>query len=94
VSTHLKVHDVIKAPLITEKLGFLNEANNVYGFLVDRRANKIQIRDAVEKLFDVKVVKVNTMIRKGKPRRVKWGWQHEPNRKRALVTLAEGDRIE
>ena len=94
MSVHLGVYDIIKSPLITEKLSLLNEGQNLYGFEVDRRANKIQIREAVEKIWGVKVVKVNTMVRKGKPRRVKWSWEHEPNVKRALVWLAEGDRIE
>ena len=64
------------------------------GFVVDRRANKIQIKEAVERIWDVKVVKVNTVIRKGKPRRVKANWAKEPSWKRALVRLREGDRIE
>ncbi|MGE0707216.1 MAG: 50S ribosomal protein L23 [Planctomycetota bacterium] len=94
MTAELGTYDVIKSPLITEKLTYLNERDNVYGFWVDRRANKIQIKNAVEKIWDVKVLKVNTMIRKGKPRRVKWHWHHEPARKRALVWLAAGQRIE
>jgi large subunit ribosomal protein L23 len=94
VPVDLDPHQIIKGPLITEKVSDATERANVYGFEVDRRANKVQIKDAVEKLFDVKVVKVNTMIRKGKPRRVKWSWCHEPSWKRALVRLREGDRIE
>ena len=91
---HLEMHQIIKGPLITEKVSDGTEQANIYGFEVDRRANKVQIKQAVEKLFDVKVVKVNTMIRKGKPRRVKFSWSKEPNWKRALVRLREGDRIE
>lgn len=94
MSTHLSTWDVVKSPLYTEKLTWLNEQNNVYGFVVDRRANKIQIKEAVERIWGVKVVKVNTVIRKGKPRRVKWSWTHEPAQKRALVKLADGQRIE
>ena len=94
MSNHLSNWDIIKSPLYTEKLTWLNENSNYYGFLVDRRANKIQIKQAVEEIFDVKVAKVNTLIRKGKPRRVRWSWTHEPATKRALVRLAEGQRIE
>jgi len=90
----LDIYQIIKRPLITEKLSNQTETDNIYGFEVDRRANKIQIRHAVEKLWDVKVVSVNTMTRKGKPRRVRASWANQPNWKRALVKLAEGHRIE
>ncbi len=90
----LDATQIIKAPLITEKLTTLTDNNNVYGFKVDRRANKVQIKKAVEQLFGVRVVSVNTMTRKGKPRRVRFSWGHAPTWKRALVKLAEGDRIE
>jgi large subunit ribosomal protein L23 len=90
----LTTWDVIKSPLYTEKLTWLNENHNIYGFVVDRRANKIQIREAVEEIFGVKVAAVNTLIRKGKPRRVGASWTHEPATKRAMVKLAEGQRIE
>ena len=90
----LTTWDVIKSPLYTEKLTWLNENHNIYGFIVDRRANKIQIRQAVEKIFGVQVAAVNTLIRKGKPRRVRTSWTHEPATKRAMIKLAEGQRIE
>lgn len=90
----LTTWDVIKSPLYTEKLTWLNENHNIYGFVVDRRANKIQIRQAVEEIFGVKVAAVNTLIRKGKPRRVRASWTHEPATKRAMIKLAEGQRIE
>ena len=85
---------VIKGPLITEKLSIQTENDNIYGFKVDKRANKVQIRKAIERLWGVKVVRVNTMTRKGKPRRVRTGWSKSPDWKRAIVKLAEGDRIE
>ncbi len=85
---------VIKGPLITEKLAIQTENDNIYGFKVDKRANKIQIKKAIEHLWGVKVVRVNTMTRKGKPRRVRASWSKAPDWKRALVKLAEGDRIE
>ena len=74
--------------------GLATEQSNIWGFIVDRRANKIQIRQAIEQLWDVKVLSVNTMIRKGKPRRVGREWAKQPNWKRALVKLAADDRIE
>ncbi|RMG07269.1 MAG: 50S ribosomal protein L23 [Planctomycetota bacterium] len=91
---HLDAYQVIKAPIITEKLAKQTEHSNIWGFVVDKRANKIQIKQAVEQLFDVKVLSVRTMNRKGKPRRVGREWSHAPNWKRALVRLAEDDRIE
>lgn len=94
MSNALTTWDVLKSPLYTEKLTWLNENHNYYGFIVDRRANKIQIKQAVEEIFEVKVTAVNTLIRKGKPRRVGASWTHEPASKRALVKLAEGQRIE
>jgi len=91
---HLDPYRIIKGPVITEKVSLQQERFNIYGFTVDRRANKVQIRDAVEKIWDVKVKDVRTMIRKGKPRRVRWSWHHQPDQKIALVRLAEGETIE
>lgn len=90
----LQPSEIIKAPLITERLATMTEFNNIYGFKVDRRANKIQIKQAIESLWGVKVVSVNTQVRKGKPRRVGFAWTKAPTWKRALVKLADGDRIE
>ena len=90
----LTPQQIIRKPLITEKLTKLMEQQNVYAFKVDNRANKIQIKQAVESIWDVKVVSVNTMKRKGKPRRVRWAWSQSPDWKRALIKLQEGDRIE
>jgi len=90
----LDAYQIIKGPVITEKVSTLTEQENVYGFKVDRRANKVQIRQAVETIWDVKVLNVNTMVRKGKPRRVRFNWGKQPDVKIALVKLAEGQRIE
>lgn len=91
----LDAFQVIKGPLITEKVTGLTEHANVYAFRVDMRANKVQIRTAVQKLWPgVKVVSVRTQVRKGKPRRMKHNWSSQPNWKRAMVRLAEGQRIE
>ena len=85
--------DILKKPLITEKSNDLLEQNK-YTFLVDLDANKIEIRQAVESLFKVKVEKVNTMRVKGKIKRVRRIPGRTPDRKKAIVTLKEGDRIE
>ena len=90
----LTPYQIIKGPLITEKVSGQTELANVYAFKVDMRANKIQIRDAIEKIWSVKVVSVRTQVRKGKPRRMKHQWSAQPNWKRALVKLAEGQKIE
>ena len=94
MAVHLDAYQIIKAPIITEKVALKTEQSNVWGFHVDKRANKIQIRQAVEQLWDVKVLSVNTMIRKGKPRRVGREWTHQKDWKRALVKLRAEDRIE
>jgi large subunit ribosomal protein L23 len=92
---NLSAYDIIKGPLITEKVSTQTERANVYAFKVDMRANKIQIREAVQKLWpDVTIVSVRTQVRKGKPRRVKAQWSRQPDWKRALVRLAEGQKIE
>ena len=70
MTVSLDAFQVIKSPIITEKVSVDTEQSNIWGFKVDRRANKIQIRQAVEQIWEVKVLSVNTMIRKGKPRRV------------------------
>lgn len=85
--------DILKKPLITEKSNDLLSENK-YTFLVDLDANKIEIRQAVESLFKVKVEKVNTMRVKGKIKRVRRIPGRTPERKKAIVTLKEGDRIE
>ncbi|MCF7926407.1 MAG: 50S ribosomal protein L23 [Candidatus Izimaplasma sp.] len=86
--------EIIKHPIITEKSMLQVEEQNKYTFNVDKRANKIEIKKAVEELFDVKVVKVNKMRTAPKRKRV---GQHEgfkPVIVKAIVQLAEGDNIE
>ena len=87
-------YDIIRRPLISEKGTDITAEQNGYTFLVAPHANKIQIRQAVEGLFDVKVRHVRTMVRKGKtkgrgPRRFE-----RPDWKRAIVTLHDGHAIE
>lgn len=88
------VHDIILAPVVSEKSYDLIENNNTYTFEVDPRSNKEQIKDAVEKVFDVKVLRVNTMNRKGKVKRTGYKLGKRKDVKRAVVTLAEGDSID
>jgi large subunit ribosomal protein L23 len=86
--------DVIIRPLVTEKSTHLQQTRNVYAFEVNDRANKPQIKQAVEKIYNVKVTDVRTMTRKGKPRRSKFKMVHGPDWKRAIVTLDENSRID
>jgi large subunit ribosomal protein L23 len=85
--------DLILRPVISEKTyGLLDE--NKYTFVVDPRANKTQIKQAIEQIFDVRVTKVNTMNRPGKRKRRGWIVGKRPDVKRAIVSLAPGDEIE
>lgn len=87
-------HDIILAPVVSEKSYDLIEFHNTYTFEVDPRSNKEQIKRAVEQVFDVKVLRVNTMNRKGKVKRTGYKLGQRKNVKRAVVTLAEGDSID
>ena len=85
--------DVLVRPVVSEKsYGLLDEGK--YTFIVAPEANKTEIRMAVETVFGVKVTNVNTINRPGKRRRTRYGWGQRPATKRAIVTLAEGDRID
>ncbi len=85
--------DVIVRPVISEKsYGLLDE--NKYTFLVDPEANKTQIKIAVEQIFNVTVISVNTANRKGKRKRTRTGFGSRKDTKRAIVSLKDGDRIE
>jgi len=86
--------EIIKGPIITEKLDQAREELHKYSFLVDKRANKTEIRHAIEKLFKVNVVEVRTSIHRGKKKRVGRSTGQRPNWKRALVTLKEGQTID
>jgi large subunit ribosomal protein L23 len=87
-------HQVIVRPVISEKSYNLIETEGQYTFQVDRRANKHQIRRAIESAFDVRVDKVNTVNVKSKPKRQGLTRGRTATWKKAVVTLAEGDRIE
>ena len=87
--------DIIIKPVVSEK-SYAAFDGNVYTFVVAPDANKIEIKDAVERIFSVRVTNVNTLTRKGKRKRNRrtGGWGARPGSKRAIVSLAEGDRIE
>ncbi len=86
---------IIRKLLLTEKGTHLTERDNQYLFRVDPSANKIEIKNAVEKIFNVKVTKVNTMNRRGKQKRLRsMNYGMTAAWKRAVVTLKEGDKID
>ena len=85
---------IIKSPIITEKSTIEREFENIVTFKVSPRANKLEIRSAVEKLFNVKVLDVRTSRVKGKSRRVGRYVGQRPSWKKARVKLREGDSIE
>lgn len=88
------MHDIILAPVVSEKSYDLIENNNMYTFEVDPRSNKEEIRDAIQGIFDVHVLRVNTMNRKGKTKRTGYKLGKRRDVKRAVVTLAAGDSID
>jgi len=87
-------YDIIKKPLITEKTGIQKETSNQVTFEVDRNANRIEIKKAVEKIFSVNVLGVRTMQVKGKKKRRGKVLGKRRDWKKAIVTLIPGDRIE
>ena len=89
----LSAYDVILAPVITEKATMASEANQVV-FKVRRDATKPEIKAAVEQLFKVKVLAVNTINRKGKTKRFRGVKGKQQDVKKAIIRLAEGDRID
>jgi large subunit ribosomal protein L23 len=92
-SIDVRLYDIIVAPIVTEKATFASEDNKVI-FKVRKTATKPQIKEAVEKLFDVKVLNVNTLLRKGKRKTFKGTRGVQSDIKKAIVTLAEGDKID
>ncbi|RMG85428.1 MAG: 50S ribosomal protein L23 [Chloroflexi bacterium] len=91
----LHIYDVIRRPVITEKSATLSDELNQYVFEVAPEANKIQIREAVEVIFDVKVEKVRTMVMPAKRGRRGRNWYIRTRQwKKAVVTVAPGDKIE
>jgi len=91
----MRAEEIIRRPIgMTEKAARLRIEANQIVFEVDTRANKIQIRQAVEELFEVKVVDVNTLVQRGKVKRAGRREVKRPNWKKAIVTLREGDDIQ
>jgi large subunit ribosomal protein L23 len=93
VSTKGDPRDVILEPVVSEKSYSLLD-QNAYTFVVHPQANKTEIRQAVEAIWGVRVLSVNTINRKGKLKRFRFVEGRRPNTKRAIVKLAEGDKIE
>jgi len=85
--------DVIIRPIVSEK-SYAGLEGNVYTFLVDPRSNKTEIKEAIQQIWNVRVVSVNTLNRKGKVKRRRFTQGKRADQKRAIVTLAEGDTIE
>ena len=96
MSSSVKIRDhrdILIAPVVSEKsYGLLDE--NKYTFLVAPDANKTEIKIAVETVFKVRVTEVNTLNRQGKKRRTRYGTGRRPDTKRAIVTVAAGERID
>ncbi len=87
-------YHIIKRPVVTEKTATGEDALNQVVFEVDPKANKHQIKQAVETIFNVKVKSVNTARVRGKPVRRGWTFTHKKGWKKAVVTLSEGQRID
>ena len=90
----MNIFDVLRAPKMSEKTLSLKEEANQFAFEVDQRANKIQIKESVEKSFKVSVLKVRTMNVRGKKKRLGRYQGLKSSWKKAIVTLKEGDTIE
>jgi len=88
------IYSIIVRPLVTEKGTFQSQALNAYAFEVARRANKTQIKVAIEKIYGVKVSEVRTATRKGKPRRAGRTMTHTKTWKKAIVVLQEDHHID
>jgi len=89
----MELLDVIIRPLVTEKMTNLADLRNQYGFVVDKRANKIEIKQAIEKKFDVKVKSVRTINMQGKMKTMGRFTGRRSNWKKAIATLQEGHTI-
>ena len=90
----MNIYDVIKKPLVTEKTTVAKDSNNVVAFVVNRDANKIEIKTAAEKLFNVKVQSVRTAIMAGKVKRTAKNVGKRSNWKKAYVSLQQGSNID
>ncbi|PWG60175.1 50S ribosomal protein L23 [Bifidobacterium catulorum] len=93
VAIHKPAHDIIIKPVVSEK-SYANSDLGQYTFVVNPKANKVQIKQAIEQIFNVKVTNVNTLNRAGKRTRTRIGYGQRVNEKRAIVTVAEGQTID
>lgn len=87
-------HEIVRRPIVTEKSTTQKEAGNQFTFEVDRRANRVEIRQAIEAVFNVRVLGVRTIQMKGKTKRVGRTLGKRRNWKKAIVSLAKGQSIE
>ena len=90
----MHLREVLKRPLLTEKTSIQSDVENRYVFEVDRRANKLQIKNAVEEVFGVQVISVNVINVRGKRRRLGRQVGRTPSWKKAIVKVAPGQRIQ
>jgi len=90
----MDLYNVIKEPHVAEKVNLQKELFNQLTFKVDRRANKVEIKNAVERIFKTKVLDVKTLNIKGKKRRIGRNIGKRPNWKKAIVRLAPGEKVE
>ncbi len=90
----LELTDIIKRPLLSEKSVFLGTHRNAYSFQVDRRADKISIRQAIEEIYHVKVSEVRTSVVPGRSRRSKHGYRTTPAWKKAVVQVHPDHKLD
>jgi large subunit ribosomal protein L23 len=90
----MDIRNIIKKPMVTEKAAFAKEKDNKYTFVVDKEANKFQIKQAVETLFNVKVTSVHTAIYAGKSKRMGAHEGYKSDWKKAIVKLGKGQEIQ
>lgn len=90
----MNIYDVLRKPLVTEKTAVGKEQNNTIAFEIDRNANKIEVKDAVEKIFQVSVLDVRTINVAGKTKRFGKNSGKRANWKKAYITLKEGSKVD
>ena len=90
----MNIYQVIKKPLVTEKTTLEKDAKNIIAFEIDTQANKIEVKEAVEKIFNVDVVDVKTINIAGKKKRIGKNVGKRSNWKKAYVTLKEGSKVD
>jgi large subunit ribosomal protein L23 len=88
-----ELRDILRRPIVTEKSAYRMEEDNTYVFEVSERANKLQIKGAIEQYFGVKVLDVRTLIVRGKVKRFGRHYGKRPNWKKAYIKLADGDSL-